>query len=209
MNKKILIITPQFVKDVCLDQMANLLKERNYDIKIVVYKDPLNEDEMIPLIKDVDGYTFASGFVAGMIRYGEITAALKLASANASSVVRYFGAKPGLLVLEEAEELIREKEGEDVYYVRKTGLGEFAAVGMRQLFLRVDSDAGAVEAAVARPRGFHVWNADVTEEVTELSFPPPGEPLGPVRIAAVRGMVGAAPRKALPLVMKLLRGDDP
>lgn len=56
MSKNILIITPQFVKDVCLDQMVNLLKRKNYNVKTVVYNEPLNEDEIIPLIKDVDGY---------------------------------------------------------------------------------------------------------------------------------------------------------
>ena len=68
------------------------------------------------------GDSFASAFVAGLIREGDIEFALKLASANASSVVRYFGAKPGLLSWDEACEIIQEKDSDDVYFVRRTAL---------------------------------------------------------------------------------------
>ncbi len=67
------------------------------------------------------GDSFGSGLVAGFIRNGDIQWALKLASANASSVVRYFGAKQGLLTLEEAEDIIRQKEKQEgkIHFVRK------------------------------------------------------------------------------------------
>lgn len=68
------------------------------------------------------GDAFASGFVAGYISSGDISQALKLGTANSSSVVRYFGAKPGLLTLEEVREIISEKESEEGCYVRKAAL---------------------------------------------------------------------------------------
>ena len=43
------------------------------------------------------GDAFASGFVAGMIKYAHIEGALELAADNASSVVNYYGAKKGIL----------------------------------------------------------------------------------------------------------------
>lgn len=69
---------------------------------------------------------------------------------------------------------------------RQAGLGEFAAVALNRLFLRAVAADGAVTPALARPAGFHVWNADVIAEVTELSFPPPGEPLTTIRLSALR-----------------------
>jgi len=66
------------------------------------------------------GDAFASGFVAGMILYEDVPKAIQLGSANASSVVRYFGAKSGLLARDEAEDFIRQKETEKIYFVRKT-----------------------------------------------------------------------------------------
>jgi len=60
-NKKILIVTPKFVKEICLDQMVKLLKEKKYDVKTVIYDEvPLKEDEIIELVKDVDGYIAGS-----------------------------------------------------------------------------------------------------------------------------------------------------
>lgn len=43
------------------------------------------------------GDAFASGFVAGLIKYETIEGALELGADNASSVVNYFGAKKGIL----------------------------------------------------------------------------------------------------------------
>ncbi|MEX0621865.1 MAG: carbohydrate kinase family protein [Candidatus Woykebacteria bacterium] len=43
------------------------------------------------------GDAFASGFVAGLIKYGDVEGALELATDNGSSVVNYFGAKKGIL----------------------------------------------------------------------------------------------------------------
>ncbi|MHC4712294.1 MAG: PfkB family carbohydrate kinase [Planctomycetota bacterium] len=73
------------------------------------------------------GDAFSSGFVAGLMQYGDVPRALKLGSANASSVVRYFGAKPGLLTLEEAEDIIRKKDTEEIYYVREVTFAEKVA----------------------------------------------------------------------------------
>lgn len=73
------------------------------------------------------GDAFASGFVAGLIVDGDIDEALKLGSANASSVVRYFGAKAGLVTMEEAREIISEKAAEGIYNVRKVALGQRVA----------------------------------------------------------------------------------
>jgi len=70
------------------------------------------------------GDAFGSAFVASYIREGDLGKALELGTANASSVVRYFGAKPGLLTLEEAEDLIREKSSEGPYFVRKVPFGQ-------------------------------------------------------------------------------------
>jgi len=73
------------------------------------------------------GDAFGSGFLAGLIKSGDVAEALKLGSANASSVVRYFGAKPGLMTAEEARDLISERDSEGVYYVRETPLAEGVA----------------------------------------------------------------------------------
>lgn len=43
------------------------------------------------------GDAFASGFVAGLTKYGDIEGALELATDNASSVVNWIGAKKGIL----------------------------------------------------------------------------------------------------------------
>jgi len=43
------------------------------------------------------GDAFASGFVAGLIKFGRIEGALELAADNGSSVINYFGAKKGIL----------------------------------------------------------------------------------------------------------------
>lgn len=73
------------------------------------------------------GDAFASGFLAGYIRDGDVTKALELASANASSVVRYFGAKAGLLSRDEAADIIEEMRRENTHRVRKVPLGERVA----------------------------------------------------------------------------------
>ncbi len=96
---------------------------------------------------------------------------------------------------------------------RQAGMGDSAMIGLTRLFLRARSEdglsasggqAGAILPNVARPAGAQLWNADVTEEVLELSYgdpcearPPAGAgaagagsgdavPLRPMRIAAVR-----------------------
>ncbi|MCH7541750.1 hypothetical protein IH981_03185, partial [Patescibacteria group bacterium] len=43
------------------------------------------------------GDAFASGFVAGFIKYEDVEGALELAADNASNVVNFFGAKKGIL----------------------------------------------------------------------------------------------------------------
>ena len=68
------------------------------------------------------GDAFGSAFVAGMIRDGDIGRALQLGAANGSSVVRYFGAKPGLLTAEEMEDFLQGKSADEVYHVRKASL---------------------------------------------------------------------------------------
>ncbi len=70
------------------------------------------------------GDSFASGFVAGLMKTGDLHQAIKLGTANASSVVRYFGAKPGLLTFDEASDIIREKEADGIYRVREVSLEE-------------------------------------------------------------------------------------
>ena len=70
------------------------------------------------------GDAFASAFTAEIIRGGDICKALQMGSANASSVVRYFGAKPGLLQLKEAEDLIASKAADPIYRVRKVPLAQ-------------------------------------------------------------------------------------
>jgi len=69
---------------------------------------------------------------------------------------------------------------------RKAGMGSWAPVALRRLLLRAEGRGGAILSAMRRPAGLSVWNAEITEEVTELDYAPPGEPLAPVRIAALR-----------------------
>jgi sugar/nucleoside kinase (ribokinase family) len=68
------------------------------------------------------GDAFGSAFVAGMIRDGDIARGLELGAANGSSVVRYFGAKPGLLTAEEIDDFLKEKSTDEIYHVRKANL---------------------------------------------------------------------------------------
>ncbi|OGY26551.1 MAG: hypothetical protein A2Z11_00240 [Candidatus Woykebacteria bacterium RBG_16_43_9] len=53
------------------------------------------------------GDAFASGFVAGLIKYENIEGALELAADNASNVVNFFGAKKG--IIHEREKPFKEK----------------------------------------------------------------------------------------------------
>ncbi|KKK75462.1 hypothetical protein LCGC14_2873470, partial [marine sediment metagenome] len=69
---------------------------------------------------------------------------------------------------------------------RKAGTGYFAAIGLQKLLLRAEAAEGAILQAVARPPGRQVWNVEITEELTQLDYGQGGEPLGPMRIAAVR-----------------------
>jgi ribokinase len=50
-----------------------------------------------PVDRTGAGDAFASGFVAGLIKYENVEGALELAADNASSVVNFFGAKRGIL----------------------------------------------------------------------------------------------------------------
>jgi hypothetical protein len=68
----------------------------------------------------------------------------------------------------------------------KLGAGQFPPVGLGQLFLRTYADKEAATFSVIPPPGFHVWNTDVADDVTELDYTPPCEPLRPVRILALR-----------------------
>ena len=72
------------------------------------------------------GDAFGSAFVTAMILYGSIPKAIQFGAANASSVVRYFGAKPGLLTREEIEDFIKEKASEPPYHVRTIPLKKAA-----------------------------------------------------------------------------------
>jgi len=67
----------------------------------------------------------------------------------------------------------------------KQGVGQFAAIGLKRLFLRAKAPDGAVTPAVARRPGFRVFNAEITEEVTQLDYATPGEPLKPMQIAGL------------------------
>jgi ribokinase len=73
------------------------------------------------------GDAFASAFVAELATSGDVCKALQMGAANSSSVVRYFGAKPGLLSLAEAREFIAGKAGHDIYFVRKVPFGQLVA----------------------------------------------------------------------------------
>jgi len=72
------------------------------------------------------GDAFGSAFVAGIIRGEGTSKALQLGAANGSSVVRYFGAKPGLLARDEIEDFIKDKSAEEAYYVRTVPLDRSA-----------------------------------------------------------------------------------
>ncbi len=67
----------------------------------------------------------------------------------------------------------------------KAGVGHFAAIGMDRLMLRAEAAEGAIIPAADRPKGFGVFNAEITEEVTELDYGQPGEALRPMRITAL------------------------
>jgi glycosyl hydrolase family 123 len=69
---------------------------------------------------------------------------------------------------------------------RKQGAGQFAPVGLGRLSLRAEAADGAITLATVRPKGLRMWNADVAEEVTQLDYADPSEPLKPVRILALR-----------------------
>lgn len=64
------------------------------------------------------GDAFGSAFVTGMIKGAGIARSLQMGAANGSSVVRYFGAKPGLLTLDEIDEFMSEKASDEAYFVR-------------------------------------------------------------------------------------------
>lgn len=55
------------------------------------------------------GDSFASAFVAGLIRGRDIEFSLKLALTNAESVVQAYGAKPGLLSWSRAQQMVQQK----------------------------------------------------------------------------------------------------
>ena len=66
------------------------------------------------------GDAFGSTFVGELIRSGGIEGALRAGAANASGVVSKFGAKTGLMKLEEIEAFIGKRESEETRVRRKT-----------------------------------------------------------------------------------------
>jgi len=83
------------------------------------YLFPTYEVPVVDTLGAGDG--FGAGFLAGYLRTGDVEYSLKLGSANGASVVQHYGAKPGLLHLEEAEQFIKER-GE--YAIRKEKIRE-------------------------------------------------------------------------------------
>ena len=55
-RKKILIILPEFIKNICLNLMLNMLKEKNYEVIAKLYNNILTENELIQYLIDIDGY---------------------------------------------------------------------------------------------------------------------------------------------------------
>ncbi len=70
---------------------GSLVSDGRYMYRAGVYE----EDELVD--RTGAGDAFGSGFVVGMMRKNEINYALKLASANAMSVIEDIGAQTGLL----------------------------------------------------------------------------------------------------------------
>lgn len=66
------------------------------------------------------GDSFGSGFVAGLMRTGKIREAIRLGSANATSVVEYMGAKPGILT---KGQFLKEKRWKRLK-IKKTSLNK-------------------------------------------------------------------------------------
>ncbi len=65
------------------------------------------------------GDAFGSTFVGELARSGEMEKALRAGAANAAGVVSRFGAKTGLMRLDEIQAFIREHEGEETRVRRK------------------------------------------------------------------------------------------
>ena len=66
------------------------------------------------------GDAFGSTFVGELIRSGGIEKARRAGAANASGVVSKFGAKTGLMKLDEIEAFVRERESEETRVRIKT-----------------------------------------------------------------------------------------
>lgn len=62
------------------------------------------------------GDAFGSGFVAGLILTGKIEEAIRLGTANATSVVEYIGAKPGILT---KNQFLREKRWKNLKIIKQ------------------------------------------------------------------------------------------
>ena len=67
------------------------------------------------------GDAFSSAFLAAIIKGKKVKEALELATANSNSVIQKFGAKVGLLTMEEARSFVQENRDEE-HTVRKTPL---------------------------------------------------------------------------------------
>jgi sugar/nucleoside kinase (ribokinase family) len=68
----------------------------------------------VPVIATLGaGDAFSSAFVAAIIKKKKVKEALELATANASCVIQKFGAKVGLLTMEEAEAFVQENRDEE------------------------------------------------------------------------------------------------
>ena len=68
----------------------------------------------VPVIATLGaGDAFSSAFLAAIIRKKKVKEALELATANATCVIQKFGAKVGLLTMEEAEAFVQENRDEE------------------------------------------------------------------------------------------------
>lgn len=73
----------------------------------------------VPVIATLGaGDAFSSAFLAAIIKKKKVAEALELATANATCVIQKFGAKVGLLTMEEAHSLVLKKRDEE-HTVRK------------------------------------------------------------------------------------------
>ena len=65
----------------------------------------------------------------------------------------------------------------------------WGANGLTELHLKAQASAGAIVGGVARPAGVQVWNIDIADQMLDLDYADPAEPLAPIRIVAARNGV--------------------